>query len=86
MGTIDDDVKCGLSLIEFCSLIDGETLLFARVTGDNPVIAEVTLEECLYDEGRCRVKVRKILKQNADKSGVAVGDVLTAGLYELVKV
>jgi len=74
----------GLSPVEFATLIYGQTLLFKR-GGENSIVAEVTVEEILFDEVECRIKVRKIVKQGMG-SKIVVGDKLTATVAELTKV
>lgn len=75
----------GLSPVEFATLIYGQTLLFKCGDGENSIVAEVTVEEILFDEVKCRIKVRKIVKQGMG-SKIVVGDKLTATVAELTKV
>jgi hypothetical protein len=82
----DGESICGgLDPISFMALIHGQTLLFRRGEGENLIVAEVTVEEGLFEEAKCRVKVRKIVN-NGSESKVALGNILTATLAELTKV
>lgn len=75
----------GLSPIDFLSLTPGQTLLFRRGDSQNQFAAEVTVEEELVEEARCRVKVRRIIQKGSNFK-IAVGNTLIATLAELTKV